>query len=544
MSFPKAPVASQGKCGIDNYRSRLLDHECSLRNKLDRAFYRKELGLRAKRYKTLATQRSTYSSAAIHFHTLAQLHQEMLDGFGDEPPRKPRRKWFEHGPLVYPSLPERCIHRAHFATSGSLRRERSAALSVYADAVVKQIAPDGSEILSVGIVSERVQLFERLVESIGADGLHLRSNKNGGFYGYTNSKGRRITGLGWEDPDSPWRRMGDDNFQAKLYHWSMRRGVLDASIALPDDCPDIPESLPWDPDPRFGEILELTQADRLVDALKKLHEIPSTEREVLYDEVIYLKYLLGETLRGDDLRHIARKYISISSISPRLEEQFEDFIVFLDGQLADAGPIPDSFPGLAYKPDLLQTDPNPVIRDTPALSDWKATREHYYTAFHAFGHPIRPRGRIFVWNPDITFSSKRALQGAFSPELRAAEDTFRRARSIAEIGRGWASETALFDLVREMYPSAVHQWRPTFLGMQSIDIYIPSLNLAIEYQGEQHYRAIDRFGGEEGLAATESRDARKRALLKSNGVQLLEWRYDRPLYKEEVDSALREFKLE
>lgn len=541
MNLPKAPSASQGKFGIDDYRSRLLDYECSLRNKLDRSFYRKELGVRAKRYKTLAAQRPVDSSAAIHFRALARLHQEMLDDFGDEPPPKPRRKRLEHAPLVYPSLPDDCVHRAHFLANGSLRRERSAALAVYADAVAKQIAPDGSEILSAGIVSERVEFLERLVESIGAEGLHLRPNKNGGFYDYINSQGVRISGIGWEDLDSPWRRMRDDNFQAKLYHWRMWRGGLEPSIALPSDCPRIPESLPWDPDPRFNEILQLTQADLLADALKKLYEVPSNEREVLYDEVIYLKYLLGETLRGDDLRYVARKYISGSSISSRLEEQFEEFIALLDKQLAEAGPIPDSFPGVADIRDLLQNDPNPVIRNTPPLSDWKATGEHYYTAFHAFGHPIRPRGRIFVWNPDLTSSSKRALQGAFSPELRAAEDAFRRAHSIAEIVRGWASETALFDLVQEMYPAAVHQWRPAFLGMQSIDIYIPSLNLAIEYQGEQHYRAIDRFGGEEGLAATKARDARKRALLESNGVQLLEWSYNRPLYKDEVESALREF---
>lgn len=398
--------------------------------------------------------------------------------------------------------------------------------------------------MSVGVASGRVQFFERLVESIGQVGLHLRPNKSGGFYGFAKSDGSWTKEQGWEDPSSPWRRIREDNFRAQLYHWSMWRGGLDPSIKLPIDCPDVPASLPWDPDPRFNEILQLTLLDRLEEPLKMVTAISPDEREVLYDEVIYLKYLLGETLRGNDLRYLARRYISNSSICSRLEEEFDDFVARFDEELSHGGPLTGNFPGLRDMRDLYAQDPNPVTRNTPPLSDWKASREHCYLAYQEFGHPIWPRGGIFVWNPDISYSSKVALLGAFSSELRAAEDSFRRARAIAEIGRGWASETALVDLVRSIYPAAVHQWRPAFLGMQSVDIYVPSLNLAIEYQGEQHYRAISRFGGEEGFEATRSHDERKRRLLASNGVRLLEWRYDRPLYRDEVESALREFELQ
>lgn len=33
-------------------------------------------------------------------------------------------------------------------------------------------------------------------------------------------------------------------------------------------------------------------------------------------------------------------------------------------------------------------------------------------------------------------------------------------------------------------------------GKAHIDFYIPSLNLAIEYNGIQHYKPVERFGGE------------------------------------------------
>lgn len=78
-----------------------------------------------------------------------------------------------------------------------------------------------------------------------------------------------------------------------------------------------------------------------------------------------------------------------------------------------------------------------------------------------------------------------SIQRKLAPQLVAAANAFRRARGIPEIGLGWASEAALFVLVRLRFPDAVHQWRPLFLSQQSIDIYVPSLNLAIEYQGQQ-----------------------------------------------------------
>ena len=74
--------------------------------------------------------------------------------------------------------------------------------------------------------------------------------------------------------------------------------------------------------------------------------------------------------------------------------------------------------------------------------------------------------------------------------------------------------------------------------MQSIDVYVPDLRLAIEYQGQQHFEPVDLFGGEEGFRATLARDARKRALLTANGVRLIEWRYDVAVTRDALDRIL------
>lgn len=67
-----------------------------------------------------------------------------------------------------------------------------------------------------------------------------------------------------------------------------------------------------------------------------------------------------------------------------------------------------------------------------------------------------------------------------------------------------------------------------------MDIYIDNERIGIEYQGEQHYKAVDIFGGDAGLEANQERDARKKELCKRNDIRLLEWSYQIPVNDENV----------
>src|SRR3954464_791915 len=62
---------------------------------------------------------------------------------------------------------------------------------------------------------------------------------------------------------------------------------------------------------------------------------------------------------------------------------------------------------------------------------------------------------------------------------------------------------------------------PVWLGRQRLDIYLPDLNLAIEYQGQQHFQAVALFGGEQGTRRAAERDALKQKLCQENGVTLI-----------------------
>ena len=53
-----------------------------------------------------------------------------------------------------------------------------------------------------------------------------------------------------------------------------------------------------------------------------------------------------------------------------------------------------------------------------------------------------------------------------------------------------------------------------------LDFFLPKYNIAIEVQGEQHFKPFDRFGGERGLSEQIERDDIKRRLCKDNGIKL------------------------
>lgn len=55
----------------------------------------------------------------------------------------------------------------------------------------------------------------------------------------------------------------------------------------------------------------------------------------------------------------------------------------------------------------------------------------------------------------------------------------------------------------------------------SYDIFITKLNIAIEYQGKQHFEPIDFFGGVESFERTIERDELKKELSEDNGVNLI-----------------------
>ena len=93
------------------------------------------------------------------------------------------------------------------------------------------------------------------------------------------------------------------------------------------------------------------------------------------------------------------------------------------------------------------------------------------------------------------------------------------------------SQSKLFNELKQSFPkeeiifeadNKIIEW----IGLQRFDIYFPKYNIAVEYNGEQHYIPIEHFGGEIGLIRTKERDELKRKKCKENNCILFEIKYN------------------
>lgn len=110
----------------------------------------------------------------------------------------------------------------------------------------------------------------------------------------------------------------------------------------------------------------------------------------------------------------------------------------------------------------------------------------------------------------------------------------------------WKSEQLVYNLVKQLYKgkNVIYQHRPYFLrssfgGQMSYDVYISKINVAIEYQGKQHFEPVDFFGGVESFYTTILRDKEKLELSIKNDVKLVYINY-----WEEITETLIQQKIE
>jgi hypothetical protein len=107
--------------------------------------------------------------------------------------------------------------------------------------------------------------------------------------------------------------------------------------------------------------------------------------------------------------------------------------------------------------------------------------------------------------------------------FKEAEDIVREMVGFPLIGEGWVSETDLYKRIKNDFPEIeiIHHGRPDFLGRQEYDIWMPKYKIAIEYQGVQHYKPLEIWGGEEGLRKRQELDKKKKEISMKNDVSIV-----------------------
>lgn len=151
-----------------------------------------------------------------------------------------------------------------------------------------------------------------------------------------------------------------------------------------------------------------------------------------------------------------------------------------------------------------------------ALGDWKplwTTCQLFCNVSDRFKTPI----------PYYYFDYVSPFSHSVADLVRQLENATRESQGLPRIGEGWITETELYYAIKASFPEMkVEQHAsPAWLGRQHLDVYIPRKKVALEFQGDQHDRPIDYFGGEQAFEATQKRDALKQDLCTKNGVRLI-----------------------
>lgn len=84
-------------------------------------------------------------------------------------------------------------------------------------------------------------------------------------------------------------------------------------------------------------------------------------------------------------------------------------------------------------------------------------------------------------------------------------------------------EAKIKEYLNEQQIQYIPQWKQFINGHYLFfDFFLPNDNLVIEFQGEQHYKPIEYFGGEKAFETRKKYDQYKKDWCKKNGFILLE----------------------
>ncbi len=114
-----------------------------------------------------------------------------------------------------------------------------------------------------------------------------------------------------------------------------------------------------------------------------------------------------------------------------------------------------------------------------------------------------------------------------------------------KIGEKWTTETLLYNMLSEIFTDdeVIFHYRGKELEGLELDIWIPKFKLGIEYQGIQHFKAVEHWGGEKTLKKQKLKDKKKKEICKSLNYKLIEFRYDEDISKDLILRRLEENKI-
>jgi len=136
----------------------------------------------------------------------------------------------------------------------------------------------------------------------------------------------------------------------------------------------------------------------------------------------------------------------------------------------------------------------------------------------------------------IDYIMKQRLKEVHKIIENEVRDWFKSKR----VGEKWENETRLYKIIRKLYPELTmyRHFRPPFLDGLELDIYIETLDVGIEYQGEQHFKPFKHWGGKEAFKKRQELDKKKKELCNKNKIKLIYFDYDEEINEEHIRKKL------
>ena len=101
----------------------------------------------------------------------------------------------------------------------------------------------------------------------------------------------------------------------------------------------------------------------------------------------------------------------------------------------------------------------------------------------------------------------------------------------------------LLEIVKQLFPNQRIEFEHNVAdrGALFLDIFLPRLDLAFEYDGIQHFQYIEHFHGDRmGFAKARKRDAEKDDACENKGITLIRVAYNEEMNKETVLKKLED----
>lgn len=122
----------------------------------------------------------------------------------------------------------------------------------------------------------------------------------------------------------------------------------------------------------------------------------------------------------------------------------------------------------------------------------------------------------------------KEMKEIYKPKLKQIEQELIMKN---EMPTKWKSEQEMFRVIKNQFSDAIIHYSEAWISPQHLDVYVPSIQCGFEYQGTQHFRSIENFGGKKSFRKRKQLDNRKRQICLDNDVHLIEWHYTEPITK-------------